>query len=44
MMIRRQIAAALTGILVGNTVLFAQAAWDETVTTGYKCSGCGATK
>lgn len=21
-----------------------QAAWDETVTTGYKCSGCGATK
>ena len=20
------------------------AAWDETVTTGYKCSGCGATK
>lgn len=22
----------------------ASAAWDETVTTGYKCSGCGATK
>ena len=21
-----------------------QEAWDETVTTGYKCSGCGATK
>ena len=21
-----------------------QAAWDETITTGYKCSGCGATK
>lgn len=21
-----------------------QAAWDETVTTGYTCSGCGATK
>ena len=21
-----------------------QDAWDETVTTGYKCSGCGATK
>lgn len=26
-----------------ETVL-TQAAWDETVTTGYKCSGCGATK
>ena len=21
-----------------------KAAWDETVTTGYKCSGCGETK
>jgi hypothetical protein len=21
-----------------------QAAWDETVVTGYTCSGCGATK
>ena len=27
-----------------NEKVVDQAAWDETVTTGYKCSGCGATK
>ena len=27
-----------------NEQVVDQAAWDETVTTGYKCSGCGATK
>ena len=27
-----------------NEKVVYQEAWDETVTTGYKCSGCGATK
>lgn len=27
-----------------NEQVQTSAAWDETVTTGYKCSGCGATK
>ena len=27
-----------------NEQVQVSAAWDETVTTGYKCSGCGATK
>lgn len=27
-----------------NEQVVDQEAWDETVTTGYKCSGCGATK
>ena len=27
-----------------NEKVVDQAAWDETVTTGYKCSGCGVTK
>lgn len=27
-----------------NEQVVDQAAWDEDVVTGYKCSGCGATK
>lgn len=27
-----------------NEQVLVKAAWDETITTGYKCSGCGATK
>lgn len=35
---------AETTVVHHEATVVTQAAWDETVTTGYKCSGCGATK